>query len=217
MDPGLLAFALAAAPLQAGAPVPPVRARASRPDPVGDMDYPASALRAGEEGVVDYEIGVGADGRVTDCRIVASSGSAILDSATCRAIRARARFAPARDSAGRPTADRLRGRVGWRLPAAAPGGARRAQANVAGLFGPGNYPAPALRLRQEGAVGYRIRVGPDGRADRCTILVSSRVPVLDRATCRILKARARFEPALDGDGRPTFDTLTGSMTWRLPR
>jgi protein TonB len=82
-----------------------------------DEDYPASALRAGESGVVGFVAEVGPDGRVTDCVITASSGSAALDLTTCRLVKLRARFVPALDEAGRATADRLRGRIAWRLPA----------------------------------------------------------------------------------------------------
>ena len=114
----LLAEAERAGPASAAgpgaAPLPPTRARAIRPDL--DLDYPPAALRAGEEGIVEYELAIGANGRVEACSILVSSGSAILDSETCRMVRARARFAPARDSEGRPVPDRLRERTSWRLP-----------------------------------------------------------------------------------------------------
>lgn len=106
----------AAAPAAEQAPVPPTRARTHQPNLFGDMDYPAAAIRAREQGTVEYEIGVGANGRVERCTILVSSGSAILDSATCRMIQARARFTPALDAEGRPTSDSVRGRMIWRLP-----------------------------------------------------------------------------------------------------
>ena len=37
------------------------------------------------------------------------------DDAACRIIRARARYTPARDSAGNPTAGNTSGRVTWRI------------------------------------------------------------------------------------------------------
>jgi protein TonB len=78
-------------------------------------DYPAAALRAEEEGRVNYRIAIGADGRVNDCTITGSSGSTALDTATCRILRSRARFVPARDRAGRPAADSRSGTIEWRM------------------------------------------------------------------------------------------------------
>ena len=81
----------------------------------GGDDYPASALTRREEGTTRFRLDVGADGRVSDCRVMATSGSAALDGATCRILRSRARFTPARGSNGRPVADRHVGGIDWQL------------------------------------------------------------------------------------------------------
>lgn len=91
------------------------QARAALPALIGDTDYPASALRAGEQGTVRFTLEVGPYGRVTNCTVTESSGSAALDAATCRLMRTRARFTPARDSAGNPTGDSHDGRITWRI------------------------------------------------------------------------------------------------------
>jgi protein TonB len=80
-------------------------------------DYPPSALRAGEEGVAYFRLVIDPSGRVADCAITASSGSAMLDSTTCRIVRSRARFTPALDLAGAPASDSYADRVRWTLPA----------------------------------------------------------------------------------------------------
>lgn len=95
----------------------PARARTNLPALFSDEDYPASAVRAGEQGTVRYRLEIGADGRVTGCTVTASSGSAALDSTTCRLLRSRARFAPARDGDGSPVPDTAEGAITWRLPA----------------------------------------------------------------------------------------------------
>jgi protein TonB len=71
----------------------------------GENDYPESARAAGAEGTAVAQLSIGADGRVTGCSIVRSTGNSALDSATCNIIRRRARFTPARDSNGNPTTD----------------------------------------------------------------------------------------------------------------
>lgn len=82
-----------------------------------DDDYPQSALRNEEQGTTAVRLTVGTDGRVSGCDITSSSGSSSLDSATCNVLRRRARFTPAKDSAGQPTTDSITQRVTWRLPA----------------------------------------------------------------------------------------------------
>lgn len=80
-------------------------------------DYPPEALRAGEHGTTSFQLVIGLDGRVTDCKIASSSGSAALDSATCRLLTRRARFTPARDEHGNPTEGMIENHIRWTLPA----------------------------------------------------------------------------------------------------
>ncbi|MEO6717583.1 MAG: energy transducer TonB [Novosphingobium sp.] len=78
-------------------------------------DYPRDALRAHQTGDVHIRFTVGIDGRVSDCRITRSSGSASLDGTTCRLITERFRYEPARDAQGRPHADTVEGVHEWRI------------------------------------------------------------------------------------------------------
>jgi periplasmic protein TonB len=82
-----------------------------RPD-----DYPAAAQRNDEQGTVRVRLTVGTNGRVTDCTVVGSSGSRSLDDATCRILRSRASFTPARDNNGNPISDTVNAPpITWRL------------------------------------------------------------------------------------------------------
>lgn len=105
------------------APPPPPASQASAAQAKGDRrgwitadDYPSRALRTGEEGSVGITVRIGADGRVSDCAVTASSGSPQLDEATCRLYQRRARYAPARDDAGRPAAATITDRIRWTIP-----------------------------------------------------------------------------------------------------
>jgi len=95
--------------------IEPARARANLSSYVSNDDYPPSALRANEEGTTGFRLTVGPDGRVTACTVTSSSGSSALDSTTCRLMRSRARFTPARDSSGQPTTDSASGRIRWQI------------------------------------------------------------------------------------------------------
>ncbi len=97
--------------------VEPARARANLASYVSDEDYPSSAARNEESGTTRFKLAVGPDGRVKECTVTSSSGSSALDSTTCRLMKQRARFTPARDSDGKPTGDTVANAIRWVLPA----------------------------------------------------------------------------------------------------
>ena len=105
-----------APPPQPARTIEPARARANLASYVSDEDYPSSAVRNEEQGTTRFRLGVGPDGRVTECTVTGSSGSSALDSATCRLMKQRARFTPARDSAGKATGDSVASAIHWVLP-----------------------------------------------------------------------------------------------------
>ena len=111
---GLAAIAAPAPPPYLSVPRPPWP-RALFHWLLSSDDYPAAALRAEEEGSVDFRLAVGKDGRVSACTVTGTSGSASLDSATCRLMKARSTFDPARDRRGRPVAGSFDGRITWRI------------------------------------------------------------------------------------------------------
>jgi protein TonB len=91
--------------------------------PLGDRagwvttdDYPTAALREGREGSVGIDVTIDEKGRVSDCAVTASSGSDLLDQATCRLYARRARFTPSLDDAGKPATAHRADRVRWQIP-----------------------------------------------------------------------------------------------------
>jgi periplasmic protein TonB len=111
-------------PVPAPVPVPaPPPAKAVRASPKGSPgswattdDYPSSAIRAEESGTTSFSVQIGPDGRVTSCSVTGSSGSSSLDDATCRLVQRRARFSPAKNTAGEAVSDSYSNRVRWFLP-----------------------------------------------------------------------------------------------------
>jgi protein TonB len=102
-------------------PPPPAKSQSARAKAnlgtyVSDADYPPDAVRREEQGTTRFRLAVGPDGRVADCTVTGSSGSASLDLATCRLMKSRARFAPARDTGGNAVADSVTNAINWRLP-----------------------------------------------------------------------------------------------------
>lgn len=79
-------------------------------------DYPSRALREEQEGVTTVRLTIDASGNVTGCTVTGSSGSSMLDDATCRNMQRRARFNPATDRQGKPTSDTYTQSVRWQIP-----------------------------------------------------------------------------------------------------
>lgn len=83
-------------------------------------DYPPLALRAELQGETRTLITIGADGRVSNCRIQKSSGSALLDAHSCALVTARFVFEPALDAKGSAIEVQAVQPVAWVIPESAP-------------------------------------------------------------------------------------------------
>ena len=137
------------------------------------------------EGAVGYELAVDAEGAVTDCTVIESSGFELLDAMTCPIARERHRFEPAHDENGEP---------------------------VAGTFVTG---ADWIRQEPEFGGGFRIRVrytlDESGVAQNCEMLeVSENLPddmarSFEGEPCP--KGRQGV-PYRDAEGNPVARTVT---------
>lgn len=102
-------------------PKPSVAKRATPRGNIGNWvtpeDYPSRAEREGVEGVVTISFDIGADGRVSNCRVTGSSGSSELDNATCGPFQRRGRYTPAQDAEGNKIAQSDQSqRIRWTIP-----------------------------------------------------------------------------------------------------
>lgn len=96
--------------------VEPARAKANLASYVSDEDYPSSAARNEEQGTTRFRLAVGPDGRVKECTVTSSSGSTALDATTCKLMRQRAKFTPAKNDRGELTSDTVTSAIRWVLP-----------------------------------------------------------------------------------------------------
>lgn len=103
-------FALLTAVTILGASAPP----ASSP-PIAN-DYPLTAFKNHEQGIVVFDLTIGTDGRVHDCKIVAAPNSPSLETATCTILTRRGAFTSKVDKNGQPTEFTLRSAVRWVIP-----------------------------------------------------------------------------------------------------
>jgi TonB family protein len=200
---------------------PPRRARANLNAYFSGDDYPAAALRANDQGTTGFRLIIGPDGRVSECTVTSSSGSAALDMATCRILRSRARYSPARDGNGNPTSGRDSGRVTWRLPddgderagLPAPQLAARLLTPHAERMTAADFPRGTPPRGAEGSSELRVAVGRNGRVIGCDIYLGSGSDALDAAACRLFAARSRYAPARDLAGAAICDIDFVTIDW----
>ncbi|MEA2999212.1 MAG: periplasmic protein TonB [Sphingomonadales bacterium] len=110
----VLLLATSAAP-PPPASAPPPASKGTLAELFSDADYPMAALRGHEQGKVDFRLDIDSAGEVAGCTVTHSSGSASLDEATCRLLKERARFSPARDAGGNAVPDKFDGHIIWRI------------------------------------------------------------------------------------------------------
>jgi TonB family protein len=98
-------------------PVVPLLSTAALKNPgaiISDRDYPPS--QHDKEGTTRFDLMVDAAGKPLSCTTTLSSGHKTLDDTACNAFLKRARFSPAKDANGEPTAGRYKGSVTWKAP-----------------------------------------------------------------------------------------------------
>ena len=65
-----------------------------------------------------------------------------------------------------------------------------------------DYPSSLVARGIQGNIQFRLTVEADGKVSGCAIQQSTRPVEFDETVCRIMSKRARFDPALDADGKP---------------
>ena len=82
-------------------------------------DYPQLALDRGETGSVFFKLVINPQGTVDSCAVQVSSGSSMLDAATCTIVQKRARFQPAVGIDGKPIYGTYCNVINWGIDAVA--------------------------------------------------------------------------------------------------
>lgn len=79
-----------------------------------------------------------------------------------------------------------------------------------------NYPPRALAAGEQGKVGFRIVVEPDGSLGSCEVIESSGFRSLDNETCEIIVRNARLPVVRNADGRAVRAMQNGYIHWVHP-
>lgn len=83
-------------------------------------------------------------------------------------------------------------------------------------IGPSDYPVASLRAGAAGTVAVRLTVDNAGAVQGCTVTAGSGQADLDEATCRLIRLRGHFTPAVDGARHATAASYATSIRWQLP-
>jgi TonB family protein len=98
--------------------------------------------------------------------------------------------------------------------AAAAGVPKATPIDVYSWFSADDYPAEAQKQRIEGDVTFEVEVSVDGKPTACRIAKSSGSAILDKTTCDIVLARAKFKPAMR-HGKAVPGRYSKKAVWRL--
>lgn len=79
-------------------------------------DYPPNMLRSAQAAIVQVRLNVDAEGKTTACHIQETTKPKEFDDAVCRGLMKHARFSPAIDADGKPTATYWRNSVQFMIP-----------------------------------------------------------------------------------------------------
>jgi TonB family protein len=105
------------------------------------------------------------------------------------------------------------------LIAAVPAVAQAPAANTANAAGWDTlmklYPPRALAAREQGTVGFIVKLDSKGHPTECQVTKSSGFPRLDQETCDLVTLHAVFKPVAGISGSQV-STHQGAVHWRLP-
>lgn len=88
--------------------------------------------------------------------------------------------------------------------------------NIGAWIRTDDYPTKMLRAGQAAIVQVRLDVGPDGAVSKCHILETTRAKEFDDAVCQSFTKRAKFEPAIDSEGKAVASYWQRTVQFRLP-
>lgn len=82
---------------------------------------------------------------------------------------------------------------------------------------PDDWPSDPAFDYEEGVVVVSFEISETGQARNCKVIMPSGHERLDAIPCRVIEARAWFEPALDKNGNPKATKAQTSIVFSKPR
>lgn len=79
-----------------------------------------------------------------------------------------------------------------------------------------DYPSNMLVSGQPAIIEFRLSIGTDGVPTHCHIQATTRPKAFDDAVCKSVMRRARFDPALDSEGKPIPSFYRNTVHFQIP-
>ena len=160
------------------------------------------------------QLSIDARGKLTSCKMTEQAGP---KPPTDPCLTVKKSYAPRKGADGKPTefvaTEVMTTRV--HVDRTRPPEAEPLDGSLQGLFTSEDYPAPALDHGDQGEVGIVIRTDPKGAITNCVIEETSKSKDLDKQTCEVVRRRAKFKPALDGQGRAVAGEYRSRIVWKI--
>lgn len=87
--------------------------------------------------------------------------------------------------------------------------------NLQPLFSGKDYPWSAVINRLGGTTSLEVLVDDKGAVADCSVTGTSGNATIDAQSCAIITDRAKFQPALDPQGKATRSSFSQRITWRV--
>ncbi len=79
-----------------------------------------------------------------------------------------------------------------------------------------DYPSEAVLNEISGTATMVLSVNAAGRVENCRVVVSTKFEPLDQASCKALRERAKYTPALSASGEAVSSTVIERIRWEFP-
>lgn len=94
--------------------------------------------------------------------------------------------------------------------------AARPRNNPANWVTQSDYRSIWINREYTGLAKFKLTVSASGKVENCEITGSTGYAALDKATCKLVQKRARFNAASDANGKNVSGTYTNAVQWILP-
>lgn len=80
-----------------------------------------------------------------------------------------------------------------------------------------DYPKGGLHAGESASIHFRVSVGRDGKVEDCAVQSATQGADFARRTCTLISRRAKFDPALDTEGKPVPSYYVNTIRWLMRR
>jgi TonB family protein len=172
-------------------------------------DYPMKAFEKNWEGVTGFELLVGPDGKIADCKVTSSSGHAELDRTSCFLATRRVKFRPAKGPDGQSVWGVYRTQAVWALPERFIDAPSPPDLEVSlNALPAGSSEPPAVKIA--------YAVDQMGNPSACTLMPSSlpQPGILVELACKELLGRVPRVPVIGPAGQAVPVVKTGAVLFK---